>query len=59
MRNGEVDMDSEEPIPERRGRETARRLTLDEVWPVRSVGSWPKGLSLRREDLYDDRVDRA
>ena len=59
MRNGEVDMDSEEPIPERKRRETARRLSLDEVWPVRSVGSWPKGLSLRREDIYDDRIERA
>lgn len=24
--------------------------------PVHDVGPWPEGLSLRREDLYDDRV---
>ena len=29
--------------------------SLDEVWPVRSVGTWPEGLSLRREDMYEDR----
>ena len=34
----------------------APTLNLDEVWPVRSVGAWPEGLSLRREDMYDDRV---
>lgn len=27
--------------------------TLDE-FPVHDVGPWPEGLSLRREDLYDD-----
>ena len=26
------------------------------TWPVRSVGKWPEGLSLRREDMYEDRV---
>ena len=29
---------------------------LDEIWPVRSVGMWPEGLSLRREDMYDERI---
>ena len=51
-------MDTEKPMPERKRRETARRLTLDEVWPVRRVGSWPDDLSLRREDIYDERIDR-
>ncbi len=41
-------------MPDRNPRETARRLILDEVWPVRSAGEWPKDLSLRREDLYAD-----
>ena len=50
-------MDAEKPTPERSRRETPPRLTLDEVWPVRSVGAWPKDLSLRREDLYDDRIE--
>ena len=29
--------------------------SLDEVWPVRSVGTWPEGLSLTREDMYEER----
>lgn len=52
-------MDAEKPMPERKRRETAQRPTLDEVWPVRSVGAWPEDLTLRREDLYDERIDRA
>ena len=24
--------------------------------PVHDVGPWPEGLSLRREDMYDDRI---
>ena len=31
----------------------SRTPLLDEIWPARSVGPWPEGLSLRREDLYD------
>ena len=52
-------MDAEQPMPERKRRETARRLTLDEVWPVRSAGAWPHDLSLRREDMYDERLKPA
>ena len=33
-----------------------RRPTLDEAWPVHPTAAWPEGLSLRREDLYEDRV---
>ena len=29
---------------------------LDEIWPARSVGKWPEGLSLMREDIYEDRM---
>lgn len=29
---------------------------LDEVWPPRDFGPWPEGLSLRREDIYEDRI---
>ena len=29
---------------------------LSEILPVRSVGVWPEGLSLRREDIYDERI---
>ena len=35
---------------------TVRRLTLDEAWPVHSAGAWPEGLSLRREDICEERV---
>ena len=31
-------------------------INIDEVLPVRSVGAWPEGLSLRREDMYEDRA---
>lgn len=31
--------------------------TLDEVWPVHRAGGWPEGLSLRREDIYTDRIE--
>ena len=31
------------------------RVVLDEVFPPHDAGPWPAGLSLRREDLYDDR----
>ncbi len=33
-----------------------RKRTLDETWPVHDSGGWPDGLSLRREDMYDDRM---
>lgn len=33
-----------------------RKPTINEILPARSVGGWPEGLSLRREDLYEDRV---
>ena len=39
---------------ERAGR--VRKRTLAEMWPARSGGAWPKGLSLRRADIYDDGV---
>ena len=33
------------------------KRTLDEIWPVHSTGVWPQGLSLRREDIYTDRIE--
>ena len=30
-------------------------VDLDTVFPAHNPGPWPAGLSLRREDLYDDR----
>ena len=52
----EVDMDAEMLLLRRKQPEAIRAATLDEVWPVRSVGSWPDDLSLRREDIYDERM---
>ena len=39
-----------------RRRKSPQTPLLDEIWPVRSVGKWPEGLSLRREDMYDERI---
>ena len=52
----EVDMEAETLLLRRRPSETGRRLSLDEVWPVHSTGAWPVGLSLRREDMYEERM---
>ncbi len=53
----EVDMTAETLLL-RRGKcaETMRPRTLNAVWPVHRAGAWPQGLSLRREDLYEDRA---
>ncbi len=52
----EVDMNSETLLLRRRQRPgTMRPRALDAVWPVHRAGAWPQGLSLRREDIYDDR----
>ena len=53
----DVDMDTETLLLRRRKRpETIRRRSLDDVWPVHRAGGWPEGLSLRREDIYEDRI---
>ena len=53
----DVDMDSETLLFRRRKRsEAVRKLSLDEVWPVHPTAVWPEGLSLRREDIYEDRA---
>ncbi len=55
----EVDMDAETLLFRRRKpAQAVRKPGLDEVWPVRSVGRWPEGLSLGREELYGDRLTR-
>ena len=33
-----------------------RPLTLDEAWPVHPTARWPEGLSLSREDMYEERA---
>ena len=52
----EVDMDAETLLLRRKPTEAVHRAPLDEAWPVHSAGAWPEGLSLRRADIYDERV---
>ena len=53
----EVDMDAETLVlrPKKRP-EPARRFNLDRDWPPHPTAVWPEGLSLRREDMYEDRI---
>lgn len=32
------------------------KSSLDEVWPVHSVGGWPQYVSLDRGDIYEGRT---
>ncbi len=52
----EVDMEGETLLFRRTDLNPVPRLTLDEAWPVHPAAVWPKGLSLRREDLYENRA---
>ena len=52
----EVDMDGETLLLRRKRPATAPRVDLDQLWPVHRAGAWPDGLSLRREDLYEERL---
>ena len=52
----EVDMDAETLLFRRTHSKPIPRLSLDEAWPVHPTAAWPQGLSLRREDLYEERV---
>ncbi len=52
----QVDMDAETLSLRRKRPGAVRRLSLDEVWPAHPTAVWPEGLSLRREDLYEDRI---
>lgn len=52
----EVDMDAETLLFRRRHPKAEARPSLDEAWPVHPTAVWPEGLSLRREDLYEERV---
>ena len=55
-KTAEVDLNAETARFWRKDSPAARNRTLDEIWPARSFGPWPEGLSLRREDLYEDRI---
>ena len=52
----DVDMDAETLVLRRKRPPPSPTLDLDHVLPVHSAGAWPKGLSLRREDIYEDRL---
>ncbi len=52
----EVDMEAGTLLFRRTDPRPAPRLPFDEAWPVHPTAVWPEGLSLRREDLYEDRV---
>ena len=52
----EVDMDGETLLFRRTRPEPLPRLPFHEVWPVHPTAVWPQSLSLRREDLYEERV---
>ena len=52
----QVDMEAETLLFRRREPEPIGNLDLDELWPVHSVGAWPSDLSLRREEIYDERI---
>ena len=52
----EVNMDAETLLLRRKPAVPAHIFTLDEAWPVHSAGSWPEDLSLRREDIYEERI---
>lgn len=52
----EVDMDAETLLFRQKPPTPAPRLPLDEAWPVHPTAVWPEGLSLRREDLYEERL---
>ncbi len=52
----EVDMDAQTLLLRRKRPETGHRLTLDDIWPVHPTAVWPEGLSLRREDIYEDTI---
>ena len=52
----EVDLDAETLVLRRMRPPPGPALDLDQILPVHSAGAWPRGLSLRREDIYEDRL---
>ncbi len=52
----EVDMDAETLLLRRKPEAASPTFNLDEVLPVHTAGGWPEGLSLRREDIYEDMI---
>ncbi len=53
----EVDMIAETLLFRRRKGDDLEPLrSLDEILPPHPTAVWPEGLSLRREDMYEDRI---
>ena len=53
----EVDMDAEKLVfVKLNGPEDIPEFSLEEIWPAHPTAVWPEGLSLRREDMYEDRM---
>ena len=52
----EVDMDAETLLLRRKPEAAPQTFNLDEVLPVHTAGGWPEDLSLRRKDMYEDRI---
>ena len=52
----EVDMEAETLLLKRKRTENAPKRSLDEIWPTHYAGELLKDLSLRREDIYEDRI---
>lgn len=51
-----VNMDAETLLLRRKHSEVVRKLSLDEWWPPHPTARLAEGVSLRREDMYEDRV---
>lgn len=51
-----VDMDAETLLLRRKQTEVVRKLSLDELWPIHPTARLAEGVSLRREDMYEDRI---
>ncbi|MCY3711438.1 MAG: hypothetical protein OXG26_21320 [Caldilineaceae bacterium] len=49
-------MDAETLLLRRKPEAVSQTFNLDEVLPVHTAGGWPEDLSLRREDIYEDRT---
>ena len=56
-KTAEIDMDAEKLVfVKLNGPEDIPEFSLDDVWPTHPTAIWPEGLSLRREDMYEDRI---
>ncbi len=56
-KTADVNMDDETLLLRTDSRpEETRKLGLDEIWPVHPTAVWPEELSLRRKDMYEDRI---